>query len=317
VLIDGRPAKEIGLPVLALPGGAEKAGSLSVSVPPRDAEVSLIAWSGDIASEAVRTKLVWGGAAAPGSHNRRLYALAIGVSGYVAPDMLLAYAAKDARDFAHALEGQKGGYYSAVETRIITDRAVTRASIIAGLEWLKKQATGPDDVGVLFLAGHGLTDEKQSYWFLPSDATEDDARAKGVSQDELQRSLESLPGKVLWFLDTCYAGAAARRAPVDVNVLVNSVTAPENGGIVAFASSTGREVSVESGAWQNGAFTKALIEGIQQGKADLTGEGTITTSELDYFLGKRVQQLTEGKQHPVMGRPPGEPDFTIAQARKH
>jgi len=101
-----------------------------------------------------------------------------------------------------------------------------------------------------------------------------------------------------------------------VNVLVNSVTAAENGGIVAFASSTGREVSVESSAWQNGAFTKAIVEGIEQGKADLSGEGTITTSELDFFLEKRVRELTDDKQHPVMGRPPEEPDFTIAQAHK-
>jgi uncharacterized caspase-like protein len=261
-------------------------------------------------------KLIWGGAVAPDSHNRKLHALVAGVSNYVDPDMALAYAAKDARDFAQALQGQKGGYYSEVETRVIIDRDATRASLIAGLEWLEQQASGPDDVSVLFLAGHGLTDEKQSYWFLPSDATEDDARAKGVSQDEVRRSLQSLPGKVLWFLDTCHAGSVARRAPTDVNVLINTVTSAENGGIVAFASSTGRESSMESSTWQNGAFTKAIVEGIAQGKADLFGEGTINTSELDAFLEKRVQQLTDGQQHPVMGRPPEEPDFTIAQAPK-
>jgi hypothetical protein len=80
----------------------------------------------------------------------------------------------------------------------------------------------------------------------------------------------------------------------------------------------GAASSVESSAWQNGAFTKAIVEGIQQGKADLLGKGTITTSQLDAFLENRVQELTEGKQHTVMGRPPEEPDFTIpgAQAMK-
>jgi hypothetical protein len=106
VLIDGRPVKEVGLPLRATAGSTEKAGSLSVSVPPRNAEVALIAWSGDLASEAVRMKLIWSGAAAPDSHNRRLYALAIGVSDYVAPDMALTYAAKDARDFAHDGNGE-------------------------------------------------------------------------------------------------------------------------------------------------------------------------------------------------------------------
>ncbi len=316
VLIDGRPVKEVGLPLRVSARNAETPGSLKVALPPRDVEVGLIAWSGEIASEAVRANLTWTGAPAPSSRNRRLHALLIGVSNYVAPDMALDYSAKDANDFAKALQNQQGGYYSEVEARVVVDRDVTRASLIAGLEWLEKQATGPDDVSVLFLAGHGLTDEKQTYWFLPSDATEDDARAKGVSQEEVRRSLQSLPGKVLWFLDTCHAGSAAQRAPVDINVLVNTVTSAEDGGIVAFASTTGREASVESSAWQNGAFTKAIVEGIEQGKADLAMEGTITTSELDFFLAKRVRELTDDQQHPVMGRPPQEPDFTIAQVRK-
>ena len=75
-------------------------------------------------------------------------------------------------------------------------------------------------------------------------------------------------------------------------------------------------MSIESSAWKNGAFTKAIVEGIDLGKADLFGEGKITTSELDAFVAKRVGELTDNKQHPVMGRPPQEPDFPIAQVRK-
>ena len=62
----------------------------------------------------------------------------------------------------------------------------------------------------------------------------------------------------------------------------------------------------------NGAFTKAIVEGIQLGKADLLGNGFITTSSLDTFVEHRVRALTEDKQNPVMGRPPDEPDFAIS-----
>jgi hypothetical protein len=316
VLIDGRPAKEIGLPLKPADAAAETLSTLNLALPPRDVEIGLIAWSGDIASEAARMKFIWTGAPPVAAGARKLRALVAGVGDYASPEMALAYAAKDARDFAAALERQKGGLYGGVEVKLILDRDVTRASLIAGLEWLERQAPGADDVSVLFLAGHGLTDEKQTYWFLPSDSTEDDAHAKGISQLEIRQTLQGLDGKVLWFLDTCHAGGAARPAPVDVTVLVNRVTATESGGIVAFASSTGREVSIESGAWKNGAFTKAIVEGIDLGKADLFGEGKITTSELDAFVAKRVGELTDNKQHPVMGRPPQEPDFTIAQVRK-
>jgi uncharacterized caspase-like protein len=102
---------------------------------------------------------------------------------------------------------------------------------------------------------------------------------------------------------------------VDINVLINTVTSAENGGIVVFASSTGRQLSAESSEWGNGAFTKAIVEGIQLGKADLLGDGFITTSSLDTFVEHRVRVLTEDRQNPVMGRPPDEPDCAGQQIR--
>jgi WD40 repeat protein len=314
VLIDGRPVKAVGLPIRRLATDVEIKGSVAVTLTRRVTEVGLIAWSGALSSQAARIKLTWDRAP---EATRKLYALVVGVSSYADRDMALHYAAKDARDFAKALLDQKGGYYVDVGMRVLADREATRESIVDGLKWLERMATQPNDVAVLFLAGHGLTDEKQTYWFMPFDSTEDSARAKGVSQDEMRRSLQKIPGKVLWFLDTCHAGRAAKRTRVDVNLLVNAVTASENGGIVVYASSTGRQVSIERDDWGNGAFTKAIVEGIALGKADLLGKGLITTSSLDTFVASRVQELTERKQNPVMGRPPEEPDFTIAQVRKH
>jgi hypothetical protein len=313
VLLNGRPVKAVGLPIQAVATDTEIQGSVDVTLTQKVTEVGLIAWTGGLASEAVSVKLAWD--AAPEA-TRKLVALVVGVSNYADPAMKLNYAAKDARDFDAALKGQKGRYYVDVETRILTDRDVTRASVIEGLQWLEQSATNPNDVSVLFFAGHGSTDEKQTYWFYTSDASNRDVRIKGISQDETRKTLQNLQGKVLWFLDTCHAGDAAKLPPVDVNIFVNTVTSPENGGIVVFASSTGRQLSAESSDWGNGAFTKAIIEGIQLGKADLLGDGFITTSSLDTFVEHRVRALTDDKQNPVMGRPPDEPDFAIAQVAK-
>jgi uncharacterized caspase-like protein len=67
---------------------------------------------------------------------------------------------------------------------------------------------------------------------------------------------------------------------------------------------------VESADWGNGAFTKALIEGLA-GKADLLRDGTITASELDAFIANLMKALTDGRQHPVMSRPNTIPDFEL------
>jgi hypothetical protein len=321
-LIDGRPQTR-GLARVPEAGAATGTGTLAVAVPQRDAEVTLIAHAGGLASEPARIRLVWQGSPPPAENllKPKLYALVVGVSDYVTPGLALGYAAKDARDFAKALESQRGGLYGAVETRVVTDRDVTRVSVLEGLEWLEKQVTSRD-VGIVFLAGHGHSDERKSFWFLPSDASPQRLRTMAVSQDDIRRTLQGLAGKAMLFLDTCHAGQAladgtTRRslAAADVNAVVNELSAAEN-GVIAFASSTGREVSVERPEWQNGAFTKALVEALAEGRADLLRNGTITVSQLDAFVVNRVKELTGGLRHPVMTRPPTVPDFPIAVVRK-
>ena len=151
---------------------------------------------------------------------------------------------------------------------------------------------------MVFLAGHGWTDEKNAYWFLPANATPDRVRVRGVPQDDIRRTLRNLAGKAVLFLDTCHAGqamadTALRRGNVDIDGVINDFVTAEN-GVVVFASSKGKEVSLERDDWQNGAFTKAVVEGLHEGQANLLNTGKITASMLDVFVAERVKQLTGG-----------------------
>jgi hypothetical protein len=64
----------------------------------------------------------------------------------------------------------------------------------------------------------------------------------------------------------------------------------------------------------NGAFTKALVEGLR-GKADYSGKGTISINMLDLYLAERVKELTKGRQTPTTTKPNTVPDFPIALTR--
>ncbi len=92
--------------------------------------------------------------------------------------------------------------------------------------------------------------------------------------------------------------------------MINELASAENGAIV-FAASTGNQYSLEDRAWRNGAFTKALVEGIS-GKADYTGKGKITINMLDLYLSERVKELTRGKQTPTTTKPNTISDFPVA-----
>jgi hypothetical protein len=319
VQIDGRPAR--GLSRVTQPDIADKdsqsEGEVTVTLPAQDVTVGLLARSGDMTSEVATVALKWEGAAATEElFKPKLYALAVGVSRYANQSLALGLANKDAADFAALLGRQKGGLYREVEVRLLTDGEATGDAVLDGLEWLEKEVTSRD-VAMLFLAGHGMTDEKNRFFFLPTDVDPKKLRSTAVQGDDIQDTLASIAGKVIAFLDTCHSAAVAgdtkRRGSVDITAVVNELAATDRGAVV-FASSTGREVSQENAAWGNGAFTAALLAAFENGGADLVRDGKITTSELDLFVVEHVKKLTASSQHPVMQRPPTIPDFPIALA---
>jgi len=129
---------------------------------------------------------------------------------------------------------------------------------------------------------------------------------------DIKNTIASIPGKALVFVDTCHSGniMGARRGATDITGVINELTSAENGAVV-FASATGRQYSYEDPAWGNGAFTKALVEGIS-GRADYIGKGKITINMLDLYISERVKELTNGKQTPTTTKPTTVPDFPIA-----
>lgn len=312
-------SRGIGL-VQATPGDAQLAPGeslvqLSVTVPASDSVILLRAETTLGMSEPVALHLRWaGGAQASFTAPPRLYVLSIGVGQYQRGELRLTYPAKDAQDVAAAFARQNGLLYREVTTRVLIDEAATKSAILDGLEWIQRQTT-VRDVAVVFLAGHGINDPSTGrYHFLPNDAEVSSIKRTMLSQDELQGSLRSIAGKVLFFLDTCHSGNLlgewATRGIDDLSPFINELSTSDS-GVVVFAASTGKQTSKESPSWGNGAFTKAVIEGISGGASFVSGR-PITVNMLDLYISERVKELTAGIQTPATAKPSSLPDFPIA-----
>ncbi|MBP8985728.1 MAG: caspase family protein [Syntrophobacterales bacterium] len=312
-LVDGRPAAaERGVKIVGREGDVHE---LRVTIPERDAEIAVIAENRYAASEPATVRVRWKGAPREEfAVKPRLYVLAVGVSNYADKSLRLSFAAKDARDFAAVMERQKGRLYRDVAVKVMTDEGATKDEILDGLDWLQKETTSKD-VAMVFLAGHGVNDPSGVYYFLPVNADTDRLKRTGVAFSDIKNTVASLAGKAVVFVDTCHAGSVmgARRGMADITAVVNELASAENGAVV-FASSTGRQYALEDAAWGNGAFTRALVEGIG-GKADYTGKGKITVNMLDLYLSERVKELTKGRQTPTTTKPHTVPDFPIAVTR--
>jgi uncharacterized caspase-like protein len=238
-----------------------------------------------------------------------LYVLAIGVGQYRSADVpKLTYAAKDASDFAAAMSAQKGLVYANVVPMLLTDRAASHDGILKGLNWIETRATKAD-IAMIFFSGHGLRDKSGAFYLGSSDIDPRAMPATGISEADLARSVQSIPCAVLVFIDACHAGSVESANIMQSAVASNDILAPKN-HVVIFLSATGPQLSKESSKWQNGAFTKAVVEGLRGKAADATGQ--VTWQSLSYYASNRVKALTAGAQSPLTYAT--VPDFVIARA---
>jgi len=319
-LVDGRPANGARQLEREANTGTNE---LQVMIPERDCEISVIAENRYAPSVPATVRVKWRGVATVRPETLvikpKLYILAIGISHYGNPKYNLNYADKDARDFVSAMQAQKSLLYRDVivyHDKAITDEAATKDEILDGLDWIRKETTS-NDVAMVFLAGHGVNDQNNYYYFCPYNIDPERLLRTGVAFSDIKNTVSAIAGKALFFVDTCHSGnslgLAGRRGNLDINIVINDLASAQN-GVVVFSGSTGSESSYETPAWNNGAFTKAVIEGIN-GAADLLNKGLITYTMLNVYVTERVKELTKGQQHPTMISPQTVPDFPIAVKR--
>jgi WD40 repeat protein len=317
--INGQP---VGIPDLRGLSrvGTDKGSEVAIPIREHNNVIQLFAENKNGVSTPASVRVIWSSTkAAPAPqdiYKPKLYVLAVGVAQYANPSFNLGLPAKDAHDFANVLLRQKGGLYADVQVRVLTNSDATKDNILDGLDWLQHQVTA-HDVGMMFLAGHGMNDNNGRYYFMPYNADPEKLLRTGVPQSDIRDTMSSLAGKAVFFVDTCHSGNALGTAKTrglnnDVNAFVNDLASAEN-DVVVFTASTGRQSSLEDPAWGNGAFTKAVVEGLS-GSADFQHSGQITLKGLDFYVSGRVKELTGGRQSPMSITPSGVPDFPLAVA---
>jgi uncharacterized caspase-like protein len=247
-----------------------------------------------------------------------LWILAVGINKYDSPIVdNLNFAVNDAREIVNFFKAQEGKRFGKVNSLLITDDTPvkpTAANIIDNVDFLSK--AGQHDVILLFLAGHGINDNRTGeFFFVASDTgfSSDGQiqRSRAVPHKEIMR-VSDLPGKKLIFIDACHSenvGGGTRSVAMDNTRLLREIMEPST---VVFTSSTGKQVSHEYERQRHGAFTWALLQGLK-GAADYDKNGQITMKALDMFVSRTVPDMTDGAQHPTSTVKGGSyVDFVIA-----
>jgi WD40 repeat protein len=245
-----------------------------------------------------------------------LWILAIGVNSYDDPGIPgLSYCVNDAQEIINTFKEQETRLYSKVNTLLLSDGG----SIVPSAENIRENlrflsSAGSRDVVIVFLAGHGVSDESGNFFFLPSDAAFSPdgtlLREKAINSSDIFRVLNE-PGNRLVFIDACHSGGLSGRTnAVDNDRLVRSLM--ESNAFI-FTSSKGNELSQERSAFKHGVFTYSIIQGLN-GSAETQTDGSISMMQLCGYVSREVKGLTNDKQHPGPYTL-GFDDFIIARTR--
>lgn len=208
------------------------------------------------------------------------WALVIGISKFKDQSLNLKYPAKDAHDFAEYLI--KEANFKSDHVKLITDEQATRSNILTELgdRWLPKVAH-PNDLVVIYISSHGSPskmDNEGCNYLVAHDTNRKQLYGTGLSLQNLSNTIKERvhSDRILVILDACHSGSARaktggkgmfRKGNFDTTAF------PMGQGLILVCSSEPSQVSWESKKYENGVFTKQLIEGLKyRGKYTKLGE---------------------------------------------
>lgn len=287
------------------------ANTIDVDLPRHDCTVIMYAQNKNGNSEPATIRLI---REATSMELPKLFVVAIGVGDYNDPKLpKLRFTCKDAKDFSKAITSKKGLPYEDVQVKILCDNEATRADIFEAMEWLKQESS-PNDVCIFFFAGHGMRDEKDRFYFMPYGCNTNKLY-ECFSASDFRNEAEDIHGKLIAFVDACYSGALFEGGRSAATTHFIEQLKRSKNGMLLYASSSSDTKSREDESWENGAFTKALVEALNGAAKEEHAEG-LSTQELEHFLYKQVRKLTDFKQTPIFINPSGIEHFNIFNYEK-
>jgi peptidoglycan/xylan/chitin deacetylase (PgdA/CDA1 family)/uncharacterized caspase-like protein len=230
------------------------------------------------------------------------WAVVVGIDKYKSWPQL-AYAVNDARGMKELLVSRY--HFKPENVFLLLDEEATREKIlnVLGDRLADPARVKKDDRVLVFFAGHGVTrrlpNGKALGYLVPVEADQASYQSQAISMTNFQDVSEAIPAKhILFVTDACYSGVALTRGGGTSSGLpyLREVTRRAVRQVLT-AGGADQEVA-DGGPGGHSIFTWALMQGLE-GKADLSGDGFITASELAAYVGPTVSSLS--RQTPAFG----------------
>lgn len=218
----------------------------------------------------------------------------------------LQYTTNDAQDVAKAFKNWEGRRYDEVNVELLTGEEATSAKIRQTLAMFKAKyllnGANANDKVIVFCSTNGLMIDEEMF-LQGSDFDQLRPRETAISYTEIYLGLKDFPGEKIVLLDAAAAPAVATYSPRVIGEEESIQPLATERFYPVFSNRSG-EKSYENEAWENGAFTEALLEILYQQSAN--NQPVSMTAFLQYLTTRTsdlVSTTLQLQQHPVITRP--------------
>jgi len=307
LLMDGRPLAD-GSANERFGDGKVKAGAeWSVMLPPGKHQLTVLARCPDASSKSNSIDVE---VADPARQNT-LRVLAIGVNDYEDSTLKLDFAAKDAQDIAANFQKCcKGELFTEVHGQTLVNAAARKDAVLKELAELRKLAK-PNDLVVIFFAGHGVK-EKDKFYLLPVEVKTTDLARTAISGEELRKSLGEFPCQVLLMLDACQSSGSLKSFRPAVDDITRNLT-DDDCGVAVMCAAMAHEKALEKSG--NGLFTRAVVQALNraEGVPFNRHNRLFYVNHLHTFVLDEVREQSGDRQHPFLNLPWVVESFPLAK----
>jgi len=254
-----------------------------------------------------------------------LHAVMIGVDDYKDDKLDLNYAAKDANDLHQALEQASKKFFNVDDTNRVffynltinregklgTDKikgkTPAKVNIIQTLEEIEKKSK-PEDILLVFFAGHGEIVDKDQLLLLTTEATS--TNFEGIRMRELLDQLNKIPaGKRVLILDACHSGAAinnldyaqltgkrdVKDAERQSQRLKELDKLASKSGFAIITASSSDQKALELPQYEHGLMTYALLNAMLNNKTSLDENNQLQLEKWLIATEEEVKKLNQNQ----------------------
>jgi len=263
----------------------------------------------------------------------RMQVIAVGINDYRHPLTELFSARNDAEAIVSALYDRGKDQFDDVIATTLLDSLASASAIEQSIARGIRPQVMPEDILIVYFAGHGYAIEEESGWewyLLPytdgwntPTATKQMIRHHGISSQRLMAALtETEARRVFLILDSCRSGAVIEAIATPEGRALDDAVGQKAlrrlarvGGIHILAASRADEDAAELNSVPHGALTYLILEGME-GAADNNKDGTISVQEIIGYAAEEMPLLSRRlRQESISQKPVGYSrgaDFVLA-----